>query len=157
MRGFAAIGLTRPKNTGNVGSVIRAAHVYGAKMVAVEGARCEIKEASDTPRGWRHMPVLRCDDLKSMIPYGAIPVAVDLVEDAESLPSFQHPQSAFYVFGPEDGTLGKRHLEWCPRRVMIPTIGCMNLAATVNVILYDRMAKFDRQRLGISNAELVAA
>ncbi len=25
--------------------------------------------------------------------------------------------------------------------VYIPTIGCMNLAATVNVVLYDRLAK----------------
>jgi tRNA(Leu) C34 or U34 (ribose-2'-O)-methylase TrmL len=25
--------------------------------------------------------------------------------------------------------------------VYIPTVGCMNLAATVNVVLYDRMAK----------------
>ena len=84
-------------------------------------------------------------------------MAVDLVEDAESLPSFQHPNSAFYVFGPEDGTLGERHLSWCPRRLMIPTRGCMNLAATVNVVLYDRMAKFERQMRGVRNADLVAA
>jgi tRNA(Leu) C34 or U34 (ribose-2'-O)-methylase TrmL len=25
--------------------------------------------------------------------------------------------------------------------VYVPTIGCMNLAATVNVVLYDRLAK----------------
>jgi len=25
--------------------------------------------------------------------------------------------------------------------VYIPTVGCMNLAATVNVVLYDRLAK----------------
>jgi hypothetical protein len=29
--------------------------------------------------------------------------------------------------------------------VYIPTIGCMNLAATVNVLLYDRMAKQHQQ------------
>lgn len=48
---------------------------------------------------------------------------------------------AFYVFGPEDGTLGSKVLDWCPHRVMVPTRMCMNLAETVNVILYDRVAK----------------
>jgi tRNA(Leu) C34 or U34 (ribose-2'-O)-methylase TrmL len=32
--------------------------------------------------------------------------------------------------------------------VYIPTTGCMNLAATVNVVLYDRMAKGLNTRSG---------
>lgn len=156
-RGFASIGLSRPKCAANVGGVLRAAHCYGAKLVAIEGDRTQIRASTDTPCAWRHMPVLRGNDLREMVPYGAVPVAVDLVDDAEMLPAFQHPIAAFYVFGPEDGTLGRRHLDWCPRRVMVPTRSCMNLAATVNVILYDRMAKFERQRLGVRNADTVAA
>ena len=46
-----------------------------------------------------------------------------------------------YVFGPEDGTLGKRVTDWCRDVVYVPTNYCMNLAATANVILYDRMSK----------------
>lgn len=155
-RGFSSIGLHRPKHAVNVGSVLRAAHCYGASMVAIEGDRTQVRSSADTPKSWQHMPVLR-GDLHGLIPFGAVPVAIDLVEDAESLTSFQHPISAFYVFGPEDGTLGKRHLEWCKHRVMIPTRDCMNLAATVNVVLYDRMAKFDRQARGVRNADLAAA
>lgn len=157
MRGYAAIGLVRPKHHHNVGSVIRAAGCYGAAMVAIEGDRTPINSTADTMKMFRHIPVIRGADLHEMIPYDCIPVAVDLVDDAESLPAFQHPRSAFYVFGPEDGTLGKRHLDWCPRRVMIPMRGCSNLAATVNVILYDRMAKHDRQTRGVRNLDLVAA
>lgn len=141
MRGYAAIGLVRPKTSGNVGSVLRAAHCYDAAMVAIQGDRTKIKECTDTPQAWRHMPVLRGEDLQDFIPYDAVPVAVDLVDDAESLTKFVHPVRAFYVFGPEDGTLGKGILSWCKRRVMIPTKSCMNLAATVNVVLYDRLAK----------------
>lgn len=155
-RGYASIGLMRPKNAGNVGSVMRAAFCYGASMVAIQGARAKIKEATDTPQAWRHIPVLRGDDLRAFIPYDAVPVAVDLVEDACSLPAFQHPQRAFYVFGPEDGTLGKAVLDWCPLRVMVPTRMCMNLAATVNVILYDRMAKAERSTRGIAYRDLAA-
>jgi tRNA(Leu) C34 or U34 (ribose-2'-O)-methylase TrmL len=83
--------------------------------------------------------------LHDVIPYDCIPVAVELVADASSLVNFAHPERAFCVFGTEDNTLGERVLSWCPRRVMIPTRACMNLAACVNVVLYDRLAK--RQRL----------
>lgn len=144
MSGYASIGLHMPKDPANIGGVLRAAHCYGAQMVALSGERLSAKQicaATNTSKAERHIPVLRGSDLKSLIPYGAVPVAVDLVEGAWSLPDFVHPRSAFYVFGPEDGTLGKAVLDWCPFRVMVPTAYCMNLAATVNVILYDRLAK----------------
>jgi len=140
-RGFSAIGLVRPKDANNVGSVLRAAHVYGASLVAIQGDRSPIRAATDTTEAWRHMPVIRGEDLHAMIPFDAVPVAVDLVDDAIELPMFFHPQRAFYVFGPEDGTLGRATLDWCKYRVMVPTRTCMNLAATVNVVLYDRLAK----------------
>lgn len=157
MRGFAAIGLMRPKVPENVGSVLRAAYVYNAAMVAIQGDRTPVQSITDTPKAWRHIPVLRGDDLHALIPYDAVPVAVDLVDDAESLTSFVHPQRAFYVFGPEDGTLGNAVLSWCARRVMVPTRGCMNLAATVNVVLYDRLAKADRMMRGIRNDAMADA
>jgi tRNA(Leu) C34 or U34 (ribose-2'-O)-methylase TrmL len=157
MRGYAAIGLVSPKHAVNVGQVIRAAGCYGAAMIALEGRRVDVRACTDTMKMYRHIPVIRGDDLHEMIPFDCVPVAVDLVDGAESLTSFQHPRSAFYVFGPEDSTLGKRHLDWCAKRVMIPMRGCSNLAATVNVVLYDRMAKHDRQTRGISNTSLVEA
>lgn len=149
MRGFAAIGLHRPKEKANVGAVIRAAQCYGAASVAISGDRIDnrwIKSPTNTTAGHRHIPVLR-GELRSLVPYGAVPVAVDLVDGAESLIDFDHPHSAFYIFGPEDSTLGSAILDWCPRKVMVPTAFCMNLAATVNVVLYDRLAKqIHRQR-----------
>lgn len=142
-RGFASIGLHRPKDIANIGGVLRAAQAYSASMVAISGDRIDgekIRHATNTGQAQKHMPVLR-GELCGLIPFGAVPVAVDLVDDAIPLPDFNHPQAAFYVFGPEDGTLGKGILDWCPFRVMVPTAICMNLAATVNVVLYDRLAK----------------
>lgn len=156
MRGFASIGLVRPKDHANVGAVLRAAYCYGVSMVAIQGDRTPVRSHVDTPKAWKHIPVLRGDDLHALIPFDAVPVAVDLVDDAVSLPAFQHPARAFYVFGPEDGTLGKTVLDWCPHRVMVPTRTCMNLAATVNVILYDRLAKADRMARGIRYSEVAA-
>jgi len=143
-RGFAAIGLFRPKTPQNVGGVLRAAHVYGAAMVAIQGDRTPVRSHQDTTKAYRHIPILRGDDLFALSPFDCVPVAVDLVDGATSLPFFVHPERAFYVFGPEDGTLGRQHLDRCRHRVMVPTRYCMNLAATVNVVLYDRAAKAAR-------------
>lgn len=76
-----------------------------------------------------------------MLPRGAHVVGVELVEGACPLPAFTHPVNAFYLFGPEDGSLTTAQLNFCDDVVYIPTHGCMNLAATVNVVLYDRLAK----------------
>ena len=59
------------------------------------------------------------------------------------LPSFKHPDDVIYIFGPEDSTIGQDVLEKADAVVYVPTITCMNLAATVNVVLYDRLAKSD--------------
>jgi tRNA(Leu) C34 or U34 (ribose-2'-O)-methylase TrmL len=140
MRGFAAIGLHQPKNRFNVGGVLRAAGCYNAALVAVTGDRYR-RAHTDTQAAFKHLPVINCADLRSVLPVGAVPVAIDLVPGAKPLPSFVHPESAFYIFGPEDGTLGPEILGWCKQRVYVPTRYCMNLSACVNVVLYDRAAK----------------
>ena len=140
-RGYFAIGLVSPKTNSNIGSVLRAAGIYNAAFVATTGNRYR-KSLTDTMKQFRHMPLLHnVDNLKNIIPYNCVPVAVDLISDAIPLPEYKHPERAFYIFGPEDGTLGKNITSWCRDKVYVPTKYCMNLAATVNVILYDRIAK----------------
>lgn len=144
MRGYACIGLDNPKNPLNVGSTLRAAGCYGVSMVAISGERPNkyiSRMPTDTMRQYRHMPVLRCAELRDVLPYDCVPVAVEIVEGARSLFDYVHPERAFYVFGAEDATLGERVLGWCRDVVYIPTAACMNLAATVNVVLYDRAMK----------------
>jgi tRNA(Leu) C34 or U34 (ribose-2'-O)-methylase TrmL len=139
-RGYAAIGLHQPKTPANVGSVLRAASCYGAAMVAQTGQRYR-KAPTDTMRVYRHLPLIQVADLFDALPYDCVPVAVDLLDSAQSLVTYTHPERAFYIFGPEDGTLGKAITDRCRDKVFIPTAFCMNLAACVNVVLYDRMAK----------------
>lgn len=143
-RGFAAIGLHMPKTPSNVGSVLRAAHCYGAALVAQSGKRYH-SASTDTMKAYRHLPLLNVDDLFSVVPHDCVPVAVDLLDDARSLVTYNHPERAFYIFGPEDGTLGKLITERCRDKVFVPTAFCMNLAAAVNVVLYDRAAKQARR------------
>jgi tRNA(Leu) C34 or U34 (ribose-2'-O)-methylase TrmL len=143
-RGYAAIGLVSPKTGANVGGVLRAAGIYGASLVAISGHRYR-RWPTDTRDAWRHLPLIETDDLHATIPFACVPVAVDLVDGARPLPNYTHPERAFYIFGPEDSTLGKATLAWCRDVIYVPGNGCMNLAAAVNVILYDRAAKRMRQ------------
>jgi tRNA(Leu) C34 or U34 (ribose-2'-O)-methylase TrmL len=144
MRGFAAVGLFHPKTEWNVGGVLRAAQAFDARLVAIEGVRYK-RAATDTTRAYKHIPLVH-GTLHDLLPYDCVPVAVDLVLNARSLHSYTHPERAFYVFGPEDSTLGVEVLQWCRDVVYIPTRGCLNLAACVNVVLYDRSKKMLRDQ-----------
>jgi len=138
--GYSCVGLVSPKFPVNVASVLRACHCYNAAALIVQGRRYQ-RHGADTPKQWKHMPLFHTDDIHTMVPFACVPVGVDLVDDAEPLPEFVHPERALYIFGPEDGTLGQKVLSWCKHKVYVPTTHCMNLAATVNVVLYDRKAK----------------
>lgn len=139
-RGFSVIGLSNPKFSNNIGSVLRACSAFDVSMLAVSGTRYK-RSVTDTPKAWKHMPFLQVDDLHNVIPYDCVPVAVDLVPNAQNIINYKHPERAMYIFGPEDGTLGSNILSWCKDVIYVPTNICMNLAATVHVILYDRLLK----------------
>jgi tRNA(Leu) C34 or U34 (ribose-2'-O)-methylase TrmL len=142
-RRYSCIGLFNPKSPENVGSVMRAAGCYGVNSVFYTGTRYDRAQEfiTDTKKVHQDIPLIGIDDLKKILPQGCTPVAVEMVEGARALPDYTHPDRAIYIFGPEDGSLGKDVLEWCEDVIYIPTNGCMNLAATVNVVLYDRQAK----------------
>lgn len=140
MRGYAAVGLDHVKNRLNVGSTLRSCYNYGTAFLATSGSRYR-RAPTDTQKAYRHMPLLQVDDLRDIIPYDCVPVAVDLVPDAIPLHAYKHPERAIYIFGAEDNTLGKRVLSWCRDVIYIPTTHCLNLAVTVGTVLYDRQAK----------------
>jgi tRNA(Leu) C34 or U34 (ribose-2'-O)-methylase TrmL len=143
----AYIGLVNPKSPENVGMVMRAAGCYEADAVYYSGDRFNRarKFATDTKNASSKIPLIHLDNFRDANVSAATLVAIELVEGAVPLMDFIHPESAFYIFGPEDGSLKKELLDYCQHVVYIPTIGCMNLAATVNVVLYDRLCKSGRE------------
>ena len=149
-----AIGLTNPKSPSNVGAVMRAAGCYGVDQVLYSGKRYAqaakfsgVKLNTDTKNARDSIPLLAIDDFEKAkhqvqnLPKGTKIICVDLVEGATPLPHFQHPEQALYIFGPEDGTISQGVINSADAVVYVPTVGCMNLAASVNVLLYDRLAK----------------
>ena len=85
-------------------------------------------------------PLLGVEELLDFVPEGCTPVLVDLDRGATPCRITCTPR-AFYIFGPEDGTLEPARFAAVKEVIYVPTQGCMNLAASVNVILYDRLAK----------------
>jgi tRNA(Leu) C34 or U34 (ribose-2'-O)-methylase TrmL len=133
--------IINPKSPQNMGSILRAAGCYGASKINYTGERFARARAfnTDTKNVGLNIPVEQIVT-PSPEPHMAM-VAVELVEGATPLPIFEHPQHAYYIFGPEDGSIEQSVLDRCQHVVYVPTQGCMNLAATVNVLLYDRLAK----------------
>ena len=135
--------LFNPKSPQNMGSILRAAGCYSVASVFYTGERYARAKgfATDTKDAGLKIPVTNISNIQECVHQEQCIVVVELVEGATPLPNFEHPDNALYIFGPEDGTLPQDVIYQSHHVVYIPTKGCMNLAATVNVVLYDRMAK----------------
>ena len=126
-----------------MGSILRAAGCYSVNSIFYTGERYARAKgfATDTKNAGADIPVENVDNIQACLAQKPSLVAIELVEGATPLPHFRHPENALYLFGPEDGSLPQVLINQCDHVVYVPTKGCMNLAATVNVLLYDRMAK----------------
>ena len=147
----AAVLLIDPKYPHNVGAAVRACAVFGAPVMRWTGERLNEAIANRLPREERLKDYRRRVDfapaeariIDTLAAEGLTPVAVEARRASESLHAFIHPARALYVFGPEDGSIPRGTLGACHRFVRIPSNGPLNLAAAINVVLYDRALKRD--------------
>lgn len=117
----AAVVLVNPKTPYNVGSVIRACSIYdvktlrwtGKRITTAEGARMAgqvfSRKPGRLPREERLKDYAHVDWREAESPNvvtdlarerGLVPVAIEIVDGAERLDLFEHPESPLYVFGP---------------------------------------------------------
>jgi tRNA(Leu) C34 or U34 (ribose-2'-O)-methylase TrmL len=144
-----AVALINPKFPCNVGAAMRAASCYGVPQVWFTGDRVTLglKGQKRLPReermkGFRDVDLRHFDHFFDQYEDGAVtPVAIELRPNSEALPAFVHPENPLYIFGPEDGSIPQSVLCRCHRFVVIPTRHCVNLAAAVYTVLYDRQVK----------------
>lgn len=144
------IGLSNPKSPENVGAVMRAAGCYQANEVRYTGQRYDraVKFYTDTKSAADTIPLTAVESFLDDLPADMKIVCVELALGAQPLPHFVHPENAIYIFGPEDGSIAQDVADRADHVVYVPTVGCMNLAASVNVLLYDRLAKAENIELG---------
>ena len=138
-----SIGLINPKSPTNVGAIMRAAGCFSADSVYYTGQRYQraAKFNTDTKNVASTIPLTHVEQIHQAASAGMSIICVDLIEGAIPLPNFTHPKNALYVFGPEDGTISQDIIDRADSVVYVPTIGCLNLAASVNVLFYDRLCK----------------
>ena len=143
MNNDVVVALTNPKSPTNVGAVLRAAGCFGVGNIVYSGNRYDIakKYATDTQQAIESVNLNRVENFIDAKPEDYALVCVDLVEGAIPLPNFKHPEKAMYLFGPEDGSIKQELIDKADHVVYMPTKGSLNLAASVNVVLYDRTAK----------------
>lgn len=178
---MVAVVLCNPKTPFNVGAAIRACSIYDVPTLRWTGKRITTAEGRKKagsalkgnrprlPREERLKDYANVDwreaDSETVVTdlvglYDLVPVAVEVRDNAEQLHDFVHPERALYVFGPEDGSVPAGVLTVCYRFVRIPTVHRtpLNLAAALNVVLYDRYAKQLRARdcgeCGVAYGEL---
>ena len=142
-----SLGLINPKSPDNVGSVLRAAANYGADQVFYTGNRYpraierKARVVDMSRKVSKNVPITQQDCLIDVVTENMKIVCVEFALNAIPLPEYEHPENALYIFGPEDGSIDQAIIDQADDVVYVPTVGCMNLSASVNVLLYDRLFK----------------
>lgn len=142
-RGHCGIGIERGKTPANIGTLWRSAVCLGADFIFTVGPRYP-KQSSGTVASWRHVPTFEYRDVQDFNEHRPLDVpliGVELTDDAEPLETFDHPERAIYLLGPEDGSLSKAALSVCQKVVKFQSAYCLNVASAGTVLLYDRQAK----------------
>jgi tRNA G18 (ribose-2'-O)-methylase SpoU len=146
-RGYVGIGVEGVSKSANVGALLRTAHAFGAAFCFTLGAGFDARAArrADTADTALHVPLYRFDTLADLVlPQHCALVGVELLEEADELPSFRHPLNAAYVLGPERAGLSAGLLARCDHVVRIPTRFALNLAVAGALVLYDRLLQHGR-------------
>jgi tRNA(Leu) C34 or U34 (ribose-2'-O)-methylase TrmL len=150
-----AVILIDPKYPHNVGAVLRACSCFGLKQLWWTGSRVTIDPVKgerlpreERMKGYKEVALCPCDYPLDQFNESlrAVPVAVEVRENSEPLTTFEHPDNAIYLFGPEDGSIPKPWLHRCHRFVHIPANHCLNLSTAAAVILAHR--RMSRQLVG---------
>lgn len=140
-RGYCGIGIYGTKTSVNVGTLWRSAGLMGASFIFTVGRRFP-KQASDTIKAWKHIPLWHFDSLNDLhIPHDCPLIGVEQTEKSKSLPTFVHPERAIYLLGAEDTGLPAKVIDRCRSTVEIPSDRCLNVAVAGSIVLYDRMVK----------------
>lgn len=140
-----AVVLTDPKWAHNVAGAIRSCSCFGISTLIWTGERVNPETMDRLPReermkGYRDVYWEMNQRPFDLFP-DAIPVCIELVPNAENLVTFEHPENAVYIFGPEDGSVPQVFRRHCHRFLFIPSAHCLNLSTALAIVLYDRIAK----------------
>jgi tRNA G18 (ribose-2'-O)-methylase SpoU len=100
---------------------------------------------TDTSKSSAHVPLYHWRSLGDLkLPRGCSLVGVELLDEAQELPSFPHPLRVAYVLGPERGVLSPELIARCQHLVRIPAAFSLNVATAGAIVMYDRLRSLGR-------------
>lgn len=142
-RGFYGLAVYHPKNTLNIGTLWRTAHLLGASFLCTIGRRYK-GQPSDTLKSTRHVPLfhaLTFDEFRErLLPDACQIVAIELAEKAVELKDFTHPERAVYMLGAEDHGIPPDVLARCHHVVRLRGERSMNMSVAGSIVAYHREA-----------------
>lgn len=141
-----AVVLVDTKFAVNAARALRNCAAYGVPQLWITGDRwaqgwVSPKGKPRPPReermkGYGSVRLYRCDQpLRAFEDGNGTPVAVEIDKTAEPLAFFEFPDDPVFVFGPEDGSIPKGIRTACYRKLVLPTLHCVNLADAVGQTL----------------------
>ena len=139
-----AIVIIDPKYPHNVAAAIRACACFEVKSLVWTGNRVDPAKYRRLPReermkGYKQVDFRNDERPFELLPKECAPVCVEVFDSSEPLTTFEHPENAVCVFGPEDGRVPQVIRRLCHRFVHIPAHFCLNLSAAINVVLAHRL------------------
>lgn len=125
----------------NVGTLWRSAYIFGAAYIFTLGHRYK-KQSSDTTKSWRHIPLFNYPTWEQFIqPHDCLLVGIEIVEEAQPIEKYKHPERAIYLLGAEDHGLTNEALNRCNQIIQLPGKECFNVAVAGSLVMYDRWLK----------------
>lgn len=140
-RGYVGIGIYNGKRTYNFGVLVRTARVFGADFVFSVGHRNPGETSS--VQSELSIPLFHFETIElciASIPVNARLVCVELAPGAVDIRTYEHPERAVYLLGPEDGALPASLMRQRDT-VLLPGAYPLNVAMAATVVLYDRLLK----------------
>lgn len=143
VRGYFGVGIIHTKTPANVGTLWRSADLFGASFMFTVARRYQ-REAGDTMKSWKHIPLFNfdtLDDLWRHLPLECRVVGVELDERATPLHDYRHWERCVYLLGAEDHGLTPEAIRRCHDLVVLPGRRSMNVAVAGSIVMYDRGLK----------------
>ena len=139
-RGYFEIGVYHAKTETNIGTLWRPAYQLRAAGLSTIGRRYR-KQASDTPKTFRHVPLRHFNDFEQWAetrPHGALLVGVEM--GGKLLEEFTHPPQAVYLLGAEDHGLPPQVVDRCDHVVSLSAVrtASYNVAVAGSLVIYHR-------------------
>lgn len=144
--GFFQIGIENLCYEENLGTLWRSAYLLGASSIFTIG-KIYKPQVTDTTKTYKSIPLHQYRDMDEFLSCRSKDtklVGIEIDDEAQCLVDYKHFERTVYLLGSETNGLSKRAIESCHDLVYVPSIGCLNVAATGSIVMYDRISKMSR-------------